>query len=316
MKIAVNIAGGYAPGLNSVISGVVLAAAGIGWEVVGIRDGYDGLLAPERYAGKGLVPLNPGIVEELDGGSILGIAPRIDPFCVREFDVRGAVREVDGSDRLLDVIAEQKIEAVVSLVGHSGTLRMHAMDTAYNLSRKGLRTICIPKSIENDVETTILSFGYDSALNYAAEVLSRLRAAARDVGRIAVAEVPGAHAGWLAIQSAIASHADAALIPEIPYDVHRVAAKLRARVDWGHTPALVVVAEGAQPAGAPPTPVAFQTGDAAKAVASALQGLTVQETYPVALGELVRGGSATAADLQARSGQRRRRRARPRQRRA
>jgi 6-phosphofructokinase 1 len=277
----------------------VQAAAGLGWEIVGIRDGYDGLLDPERYEGGGIVTLSPGSVESIDGRSILGIAPRIDPFHVLEFDVHGDVREIDDSDRLLAAIARENIEAVISLAGQTGPLSMHALDTAYRLSLKGLRTICIPKSIENDIAQTMLSFGYDSALNFTAEVLSRLRAAARDIGRIAVAEVPGLRAGWLAIQAAIAAQGDAALIPEIPYDLHKVAAKLLARKAWGHTPSLVIVAEGARPVGGTVAPEARrEAGDNAKAVAAALARLTVLETYPIALGELVRGGAATAVDIQ------------------
>src|SRR5262249_58724195 len=164
------------------------------------------------------------------------------------------VEEVDRSNELLEKIRREKIDAVISIVGGSALTGAHALSVAFKLSRKGLRTVCVPKSVENDVAATALSFGYNSALSYTTETLDRVRTAARDVHRLAVVEVLGHQAGWLALQSGMAVSADAVLIPEIPYDLQKVAARLRGNQQAGRTPSLVVVAEGAAPnngAGAP-----------------------------------------------------------------
>src|SRR5512136_3265424 len=242
-RIAVNFGGGYVPGLNAVITGVVLAASELGWDTVGIRDGYDGLLFPDRYSDGGLVTLTPAIVENLTGatGCILGTAAQSDPFHVRTINAENMVEEVDRSDELLEKIRKEKIDAVVSVVGS------RALSILWKLSRKGLKTVCVPKSVENDVAATMLSFGFNSALSFVAEMLERCRQAAQAARRIGVVEVLGGHSGWLALQGGMAVCADAVLIPEIPYDLRKVAAKLREKGEEGRTFGLVVVAEGAKP---------------------------------------------------------------------
>jgi 6-phosphofructokinase 1 len=315
-RIAINSGGGYVPGLNHVVAGAVRAARRQGWEIVGIRDGFDGLFAHDHYPDGGLIDLSK--VDEIEGqsGSILGTAARIDPFRVRTVNELSYVEEVDRSDALLKMIAAEKIDAVISLAGGSAITGSHALSVAFKLSRKGLPIVCIPKSIENDIAATSLSFGYNSALSYAVETLERIRAAARDVRRIAVVEVPGAESGWLALQSAIAVLADAALIPEIPYDLEALSASLTA----GGRPSLVVVAEGSRPRNpevstaepslrkslSPNADPAYGTGarviersgQAADSVAQALQRLTGMEAFPLILGQLVRGGAPTALDRQ------------------
>ena len=332
-RIAINVGGGYVPGLNAVITGAVLAASHLGWAVVGIRDGFDGLLFPERFPDGGVVSLTPRIVEDLSGvsGAILGTAPRTDPFRVRTVNTENMIEEVDRSDELLERIRAAQIDAVISVVG-IGTLSI-----LYKLSRKRLKTVCVPKSVENDVALTQLSFGFNSALSYAVETLDRARQAAQAARRIAVVEVLGEHAGWLALQAGMAASADAVLIPEIPYDIGRVAAKFREVTEAGRTSGLVVVAEGATPVEAVPlaapavaaaagtarrsnadapsspslkaslsplatgpegTEVIARSGHVAKTVALQLQRLTDQETYPLVLGHLVRGGTPTAVDRQ------------------
>jgi ATP-dependent phosphofructokinase / diphosphate-dependent phosphofructokinase len=204
---------------------------------------------------------------------------------------------------------------------------MHALSVAFKLSRKGLRTICVPKSVENDISVTALSFGYNSALSYTTETLARIRTAARDVHRIAVVEVLGHQAGWLALQSGMAVCADVVFIPEIPYDLRKVAAKLREDDTAGRRPSLVVVAEGATPKNGNASPtdssqslqghglrksmsplsdprfgegarVIERSGLAAETVALKLQQLTDQETFPIVLGQMIRGGAPTAVDRQ------------------
>src|SRR5512136_631341 len=316
-RIAINFGGGYVPGLNAVITGAVLAAGKLGWEVVGIRDGYDGLLFPGHYSDGGLLKLTPQIVETLTGatGCILGTAAQSDPFHVRTINAENIVEEVDRSDELLERIKQEKIDAVISVVG------ARALSILWKLSRKGLNTVCVPKSVENDVAATMLSFGFNSALSFVAEMLERCRQAAQSARRIGVVEVLGEHSGWLALQAGMAICADAVLIPEIPYDLRKVAAKLREKAKAGQTFGLVVVAEGAKPmigldapsrtsdpkmkaalspgaTGEEGLHVIERSGRVAAEVALAIQRLTDQETYPLVLGQLARGGTPTVVDRQ------------------
>ncbi len=320
-RIAINIGSGYVPGLDAVVAGAVLAAKRLGWDVVGIRDGYDGLLFPDRYPAGGVVNLDGRAVDVIGrGGSLIGTAARTDPFRVRTVDAERQVEEVDRSDELLAAVRAAGIDAVISIVGGSPITGLHALSVAFKLQRKGLRTVCIPKSVENDIASVPQPFGYNSVLSHTADTLERIRTAAQDVGRLAVVEVPGQHAGWLALQSGMAALADAVLIPEFPYDLARLAEALAAHEREGRRPALVVVAEGARPAVSAPateadplrsslTPnadpelgagehVIDRTGAASKSVALGLQRLTDRDVLPLALGHLVRGGAPTAADRQ------------------
>jgi ATP-dependent phosphofructokinase / diphosphate-dependent phosphofructokinase len=314
--IAINIGGGFVPGLNAVITGAVLAASELGWNVVGIRDGFDGLLFPNRYPDGGVVKLTHEMVEQSSstGGSILGTTAHTDPFHVRIVNEDNAVEEVDRSDELLGTLRKQGIDGVISVCG------MRALSILFKLHRKGLKTICVPKSVENDIAVTQLSFGFNSALSFATEVLDRTRQAAESSQKIGVVEVLGEHTGWLALQAGMAVCADAVLIPEIPYDVTKVAAKLRARMQGGRRSALVVVAEGAMPAastqvevkkvdplkaslspgatGNTGAHVIDRSGHVAATVALQIQRLTDHETYPLVLGDLVKGGPPTAVDRQ------------------
>ncbi|MCU0594706.1 MAG: 6-phosphofructokinase [Desulfobacterota bacterium] len=316
-RIAINFGGGYVPGLNAVITGAVLAANEIGWETVGIRDGFDGLLFPERYPDGGLVVLAPPMVENLAGatGCILGTAGQSDPFHVRTINAENQVEEVDRSDELLGLINKERIEAVISVVG------TRALSILWKLSRKGLKTVCVPKSAENDIAATMLSFGFNSALSFLADILERCRQAAQSARRIGVVEVLGEHAGWLALQAGMAVCADAVLIPEIPYDLRKVAAKLREKMKAGRMYALVVVAEGAKPladlnlsrkASDPQMKAALSpgatdndgfhviegSGRVAAEVALEIQRLTDQEATPLVLGQLAKGGTPTVVDRQ------------------
>jgi 6-phosphofructokinase 1 len=273
------------------------------------------LLFPERYQDGGLIELTPQLMGDLAGagGCVLGTAARSDPFHVRTVDAEGQVDELDRSDELLEAIRGKGIEAVISIVGPG------AIGIVWKLSRKGLPLVCVPKSIENDVAATSASFGFNSALSFVAEMLARARQAAMANRRIGVIEVLGQHAGWLALQSAIAVCADGALIPEIPYDLTGVAARLRRKAEAGRPFGLVVVAEGARPKEGPLSPtgdsklkaalsplatgaesshVIRRAGQVAGEVALQLQKLTDQEVHPLVLGELARGGTPTVVDVQ------------------
>jgi 6-phosphofructokinase len=314
-RIAVNVGAGFVPGINAAVMGAATAAGRLGWEVVGIRDGFDGLLHPERYPGGGLVTLDPARVESLDPSAscVLGQATRVDPFHVRTVTEDQMVEEVDLSDQLLRRLEAEGIDALISVVGGRGLSILH------KLHRKGLNAVCVPRSIENDIAATAVSFGFNSALTFTLEMLDRVRQAAQAAQKIAVVEVLGSQAGWLALQAGIAAGADAVLIPEIPGDLATVAARLKEKVTprrpWG----LVVVAEGATFSGGheaparPPTlkaslsPLAtgeasahviMRSGQAAETVATGLQLLLAQETYPLVLGPWTRGGAPTAVDRQ------------------
>lgn len=314
-RIAINVGAGYVPGLNTVISGAVLAAHDLGWQVVGLRDGFEGLLFPERYPDGGLMPLSPQQMATLDpAGALLGTAVRNDPFHVRTITADSLVEEVDRSDALLETLAQKGIDAVVSVVGSRG------LSILYKLHRKGLKTVCIPRSAENDLAATALSFGFNSTLSDTVAMLDRAKQAAQATHQIAVVEVLGTHAGWLALQAGMAVCADAVLIPEIPYDLPKVAAKLQDKAKAGNTYGLVVVAEGAISAEpvvaeesrtsglkAALSPLASgdegayviqRSGAVADTVARQLQRLIDRETYPLVVGPWVKGGTPTAVDRQ------------------
>ena len=316
-KIAINFGGGYTPGLNEIIKGTLLSANKLGWEVVGIVDGYDGLLFPDRYPEGGLIEFNSLRTGDISGSvsSILGTAVRSDPFNVRVINSDGFAEEVDMSDILLRRIREENIDAVISVVGS------RALSILWKLSRKGLRTVCIPKSVENDVASTMLSFGFNSALSFVTEILERARIAAESTRKIGVVEVLGTNSGWLALQSGMAVCADAVLIPEIPFDIRKIAAKLMEKSKSGKISGLIVVAEGARPVeetdslsntrddgirsslspgatGNSGSNIIERSGKMANEVALEIQRMTGQETSALVLGQLTRGGVPTVVDRQ------------------
>jgi 6-phosphofructokinase 1 len=299
-RIAVNVGAGFVPGMNAVVMGVTVAAAEQGWEVVGIRDGFAGLLEPGDYPDGGLFTLSPQWAEVLDpaASSVLGQSPRVDPFHMRQVDEDGMIEEVDRSDELLAAMQEQRIDALVSVVGVRG------LSVLYKLHRKA---------------STMVSFGFNSALSFTIELLDRAREAAVSSRQIAVVEVQGQQAGWLALQAGTAAGADVILIPELPIDLDEVAEYLRGKVTVERPCGLVVVAEGAwleeAPAGTDePSPMRAslsplaagestgfaieKSGRAAKIVASRLQLLLAEKTYPLVVGPWTRGGRPTAVDRQ------------------
>ena len=307
--------GGYIPGMNAVVKGVTLAAAELGWEVVGIRNGFAGLLEPDDYPDDGLLNLSPQLAESLDpaSSSVLGQSPRVDPFNMRQINEDGMVEEVDRSDELLAALQVQGIDALVSVVGGRGLSILH------KLHRKGLNTVCIPRSLENDIAATMVTLGFNSALGFTIEMLDRAREAARSSRQIAIVEVQGEQAGWLALQAGTAAGADAILIPELPVDFDAVAEHLRGKMSAERPFGLVVVAEGtgledASASADKPSPwraslsplasgestgYAIQSfGRAAKIVANRLQLKLAERTYPMAIGPWVRGGAPTAVDRQ------------------
>jgi 6-phosphofructokinase 1 len=314
-RIAINVGAGYVPGINAVVTGAAIAASKLGWEMVGIRDGFDGLLHPDRYSDGGLVSLSPLLIENLDpsAGGVLGQAARIDPFHVRQVNEDNMVEEVDMSDALMERLKAENIDALISVVGGQG------LSILYKLQRKGLNTVCIPRSVDNDIASTMVSFGFNTALSFTIDMLDRARQGARSARKIAVVEVQGAHTGWLALQAGIAACADAVLIPEIPCDLKLLAGKLAETLSPTRTFGLVVVAEGTNfitktqsqtpvsalkaslsplATGEASDYVIHRSGQAAETVARELQLLIAEETYPMVIGPWVRGGTPTAVDRQ------------------
>jgi 6-phosphofructokinase 1 len=297
-RIAINTGGGDAPGLNAVINAVVYAASRLGWEVFGIRDGYDGLLFPNEYPDGGLILLRPRDVEHIahTGGTILGTTNRGNPFHVRMPQPDGTVREVDRSVEIVEAFRAHGLDALVA-VGGDGSLTI-----ALQLRERGLRVIGVPKTIDNDLESTVMTFGYDSAVSFAAECIDRLHTTASAHGRVMVVEVMGRYAGWIALNAGIAGRADAILIPEIPYDIRKIADHVRKRTAGSRGHSIVVVAEGAKPLGGDVSVKSREAGRAERLggigeiVAAQLQELAGKESRAVVLGHLVRGGSPTAID--------------------
>jgi len=297
-RIAIATGGGDAPGLNAVIHGAVYAARGLGWEIFGIRDGYEGLLDPDRYAGAGVVELRRSLVREIShlGGTILGTTNRGNPFRRVVTRPDGTKVEIDCSDALVNQFRQAGFDALIS-VGGDGSLTI-----AHQLQQKGLRVVGVPKTIDNDLESTAMTFGFNSAVSFATECIDRLHTTALSHQRVMVVEVMGRYVGWIALHAGLAGRADAILIPEIPYSIEKVAAHLKRKHADGKPYSIVVVAEGAKPVGGDVMVKSREVGRVERLggigelVAAQLQELTGKETRCVVLGHLLRGGSPTALD--------------------
>jgi 6-phosphofructokinase 1 len=297
-KVALNTGGGDAPGLNAVIRAATLAALNRGWEVVGLRDGYNGLFLPEQYPDGGLINLTRARVRGIThmGGTILGTTNKGNPLRFPTVDKRGKAYEKDRSDEIMRAFRREKIDALIA-IGGDGSLSI-----ANVFAEKGLRVIGVPKTIDNDLEQTVITFGYDTAVSFATECLDRLHSTAQAHRRIMVVEVMGRYAGWIALNCGISGSADAILIPEIPYDLNKVAEKIEQRERMGRHFSIVVVAEGAKPIGGEVSVVhkelgrAERLGGLGERVAQELQELTGKEARAVVLGHLLRGGSPTSFD--------------------
>ncbi|MBI2962795.1 MAG: ATP-dependent 6-phosphofructokinase [Deltaproteobacteria bacterium] len=297
-RIAISTGGGDAPGLNAVIRAATLSAVNRGWEVVGIRDGYDGLLLPEAYGEGGLIALTRERVRGTThlGGTILGTTSRSNParFPVKQAD--GSVIEVDRIDELIGLFRARGIDALI-VVGGDGSLGI-----AHRVAQRGMQVVGVPKTIDNDLDKTVITFGFDTAVGFATECLDRLHTTAASHRRVLVVEVMGRYAGWIALNAGVSGSADAILIPEIPYDLEKVAQKVRQRAERAGDFTVVVVAEGAKAVGGRMSVVdkevgqAERLGGAGEKVARDLHALTGKETRLVVLGHLLRGGSPTTFD--------------------
>ena len=282
--------GGDCPGLNAVIRGSVRAAIlGHGWRVIGINDGFDGLIWPERT-----MPLTvesiAGILPR--GGTILGTTNRGNPFHYK-VDEGGKTVEHDYSLRCIENARELGMDAVVA-IGGDGTLTI-----ARDLARLGLPIVGVPKTIDNDLSATEVTFGFDTALHVATDAIDRLHTTAESHGRVMVIEVMGRDAGWIALHSGIAGGADVILIPEIPFTIETVCEKLRERAATGKKFSLVVVAEGVK---LPPRDFvekrnpAPRPGQLGILIGDAIHARLKQDVRVTVLGHIQRGGSPSPFD--------------------
>ena len=290
-RIGVLTGGGDAPGLNAVIRAVVKSATTAGIECVGLEDSFDGLIYPERSR---LLTLRDvtGILRL--GGTILGTTNRGNPFA---YPVNTGDGEVDYSERCIENFYKLRLDALI-VIGGDGTLTI-----AHDFHKRWIPIVGVPKTIDNDIVETSMTFGFDTAVAFATEAIDRLHTTAESHHRVMGVEVMGRYAGWIALYAGIGGGADVVLIPEIPFDLTKVAERILERDRLGARFSIVVIAEGAYPvggahavleAGAPDR--AERLGGIAGLVCGELEALTGKETRFVVLGHLQRGGSPLAYD--------------------
>jgi len=291
MKIGILNSGGDCPGLNAVIHGVVGAADRLGWGVVGFRDGFEGLLSPDmhfeltRYNTNGIVKL---------GGTILGTTNK------------GHFAAKVGAGDVMAVPAEivSKAKKTFTDLGLGGLIVVGgdgSLTTAMQLVREGWPVVGVPKTIDNDLQATATTFGFHSAVASVVGALDNLHTTGTSHKRVMVLEVMGRQAGWIALHGGLGGDADVILLPEIPYSIEKVAARVKERMDDGQPGMLVVVAEGAKPAGGGQVKKAQagaedRLGGIGQQVAEQIEKITGRECRTCVLGHLQRGGSPTALD--------------------
>ena len=292
-RIGILTGGGDAPGLNAVIRAAVKTAIHeYGCEVLGIRNGYDGFIDEQ-----GIIPLGLDDVRGIlpRGGTILGAANRGNPYA-RKVIRRGKEVTVDVSDEIVRGIKRLKLDALLVL-GGDGTLRI-----AHELHQKGVPVIGVPKTIDNDIGGTDITFGFDTALNIATEAIDRLHTTAESHHRVMILELMGRDSGFIALHSGVAGGADVILIPEIPFNYDAVVAKIRRRVEHGTLFSILAISEGARPAGG--AQIFSRSGN--EVYVPRLGGISQVvgeyieaqgfETRVTVLGHLQRGGTPTAFD--------------------
>jgi len=294
-KLGILTGGGDCPGLNAVIHAVVKAAAiDHGMETVGILDGYEGLV--EGYSKILTMDDVSGILPR--GGTILGTSNTANPFDYVDHDKFGKMSKSDRSQDVIKNLEKWGVEGLV-VIGGDGT-----QASACRFAKLGVPVVGVPKTIDNDLAATDVTFGFDSALNVATEAVDRLHTTGESHKRAMILEVMGRYAGWIALRAGIAGGGDVILIPEIPYDPGKVCESIDARVARGKRFSIIVVAEGARPAGGKmvvkeqvadsPDPV--RLGGVGQLVANQIQMCSGMESRVTVLGHLQRGGSPTPYD--------------------
>ena len=293
-KIVISTGGGDAPGLNAVIYAVVKSAHLRGWEVYGSRSGYKGLLDLEE-----LVRLTPEKVEDITptGGTILGSTNKGNPFAMPVENMAGETLIRDVSDRILKNFNRMGFACHIA-VGGDGSLEI-----AHRFAQLGMPVVGVPKTIDNDLEATNLTFGFDTAVSTATEALDKLHSTAKSHDRVMVVEVMGRESGWIALNSGISGGADVILIPEIVFDIDKVCVKIADNELHGKDYAIVVVAEGAREK---ECDVFCHEGEIGRQevvmggvgewVAQQIRKKIKKDTRSLVLGHLQRGGTPTTFD--------------------
>ncbi len=295
-KVAILANGGDVAGFNAVIRGIVKTAENNGVECYGYIEGYKGLLE-NNYIKLESANTASGILHK--GGSVIGSSTNSNVFHYK-VEENGQTVYKDLSDICVQNVKDAGFDCIFTL-GGDGTQK-----SARDFSLKGINVIGVPKTIDNDVACTDITFGYNTAVSVAMEALDRLHSTGETHHRIMVLEVMGRYAGWIALESSIAGGADVALIPEIPYDLNKVAEKIKSRIKIGKRFSLVVVAEGAKPLNGEITVKGVRDngtgvdntklGGVGETVAKQLEGLTGLESRNTTLGYMQRGGTPTAYD--------------------
>ncbi len=293
-RIGVLTGGGDCPGLNAVIRAVVKTARNLyNWEVLGVEDGFEGLIQPGKVRILSFDDVR-GILPR--GGTILGTTNRANPF---EYQVKTdqGIQTLDVSDDVIRYARVLRLDALI-VIGGDGSLHI-----AHELMRKGLKVVGVPKTIDNDLPKTAITFGFDTALNTAREALDRLHTTAESHHRVIILEVMGRDTGWIALEAGISGGADIILIPEIPYDLDVIAEKINQRNQRGAKFSIIVIAEGARPQGGEPVYQSLREmggmqrfGGIGEVFAQQIRECCDVEVRVTVLGHLQRGGSPTAFD--------------------
>ena len=296
-RVAILANGGDVAGLNPVIRAITKTAENNGIECYGFIDGYKGLLENKfvRLDGQ---PISSGLINR--GGSIIGSSTNTIVFNYKIVNPDVKVVYKDLSDLCVQNVKKDGFDCIFTLGGDS------TQKSARDLFIKGINTIGVPKTIDNDVACTDITFGYNTAVSVATEAIDRLHTTAETHHRIMCLEVMGRYAGWIALESAISGGADAALIPEIPYDINKVAECIRRKIARGKQFSIVVVAEGAMPKDGTAstfnanigngTGISQKFAGAGDKVSKELQELVGLESRCTTLGYMQRGGTPTAYD--------------------
>jgi 6-phosphofructokinase 1 len=290
MRIALLTGGGDCPGLNAVIRSAARTAFGLGWEVYGIEDGFEGLLTKRVHqlharTVRGIIHL---------GGTILGTSNRVSPFRT----AGASAEDSDRSDEVVRNFKEMGFDALIA-IGGDGTLSI-----ALRLSKKGIPVVGVPKTIDNDIADTSVTFGFDTAVATATDAIDKLHPTAEAHKRVMVVELMGRNAGFIALNSGVAGGADVILIPEIPFEIEKVCDKIRDREKRhrGGYFSIVVVAEGARAKGGKLHTKSIdknephRLGGIGQWVADEIAQRTGKETRNLVLGHLQRGGAPTTFD--------------------
>jgi len=293
LKIAINTGGGDAPGLNAAIRAATLAALRRGWEVYGIRNGYGSIFTDSPF-----FPLTHERVRGITmmGGTILQTANRGNPFEMPYQDKDGSWAAEDRSDKVVKAFKDNGIDSLVAIGGDG------SMHIAHELTKKGIKIVGVPKTIDNDIWGCDITLGFDTAVTTATEAIDKISTTAEAHQRIMIVEVMGRYSGWIALHSGLSASADVILIPEIPFEIDTVVKKIDDLSDKGKDYAIVVVAEGAFKKGGKRFVKDKKIGQAevlggvGEYLEKELTNKTGKESRSLVLGHLQRGGSPTTYD--------------------